>query len=140
MVPRQLPPILCPRCCGPILAGQMVPPLFAAKLTKWAEHPVLSKPIRIRGIVTKDGSPGRSDLSIGDQLRERAAMGGERERAQLEEYEKLLAQAVVEAAISLLKKEAEEQALGEPTASANDTSERDRSEEPFRSVFRCRQW
>ena len=45
---------------------------------------ILSNPITIRGIIPADGSPGRCDLSVGDQLRQRAGMGGERERVQLE--------------------------------------------------------
>ena len=55
-------------------------PLFAAKLARWSEHPVLSKPPMIRGIIPTDGSPGRADMSVGNKLRQRGAMGGERER------------------------------------------------------------
>ena len=97
---------MCPRCGGPILPGQIVPPLFAAKLTTWAEHPVLSKPVTINGIVPADGSPGHHDLTVEDQLRQRAAMGGERERAQLEAFEKLLVRAVAEALVNQLRQEA----------------------------------
>jgi len=53
-----------------------VGPLFSAKLVRWSEHPVLSKPPVIRGIISADGSPGRVDMSLGDQLRQRAAIGG----------------------------------------------------------------
>jgi hypothetical protein len=53
--------------------------------------PVLSKPLVLRGIIPSDGSPGRSDLSLGDQLRQRAAMGGERERAELAAFEAVMA-------------------------------------------------
>src|SRR5690349_15725701 len=77
---RGLPPIVCPRCNGPIVPDQQVAALFSAKLVRWSEHPVLSKPPMIRGIIPTDGSPGRVDMSVGDQLRQRAAMGGERER------------------------------------------------------------
>jgi hypothetical protein len=41
---------------------------------------VIKAPV-IRGVIPVDGSPGRSDLSLGDQLGQRAAMEGERERA-----------------------------------------------------------
>ena len=80
-VSRGLPPIVCSRCNGPIVPGQQVAPLFSTKPVRWSEHPVLSKPPMIRGIIPTDGSPGRVDMSVGDQLRQRAAMGGERERA-----------------------------------------------------------
>jgi hypothetical protein len=48
---------------------------------------VLSKPPVIRGIIPTDGLPARVDMSVGDQLRQRAAMGGERERAELASFE-----------------------------------------------------
>jgi len=51
---------------------------------------VLSKPPMIRGIIPTDGSPGRVDMSVGDQLRQRAAMGGERERAELAAFDPML--------------------------------------------------
>jgi hypothetical protein len=38
----------------------------------------------LRGVVPTDGSPGRSDLSLGEQLKQRAAMGGEKERGELD--------------------------------------------------------
>ena len=75
-----------------MIRGQHVSPLFSAKLVRWSEHPVLSKPPVIRGIIPTDGSPGRVDISLGDQLRQRAAMGGERERAELAAFENLLMQ------------------------------------------------
>jgi hypothetical protein len=70
--------------------------------------------VTIRGIIPANGSPGRSDLSMGDQLRQRAAMGGARERAQLEEFEKILATAIAEALVSQLRKEAAEQRADVP--------------------------
>jgi hypothetical protein len=79
---------VCSRCAGPIVQGQHVAPLFSAKLVRWSEHPVLSKPPVIRGIIPTDGSPARADMSIGDQLRQRAAMGGETERAELAAFER----------------------------------------------------
>ena len=88
--PSSLPPIVCEHCGGPVIRGQHVGPLFSAKLVRWSEHPVLSKPPVIRGIVLIDGSPGPVDMSLGDQLRQRAAMGGGRERAELVAFEALL--------------------------------------------------
>lgn len=105
--PRGLPPIVCPRCNGPIVPGQQVAPLFSAKLVRWSEHPVLSKPPTIRGIIPTDGSPGRVDMSVGDQLRQRAAMGGERERAALAAFEALLSKCIADALVAQLRKEAD---------------------------------
>lgn len=61
---------------------------------------MLSKPPVIRGIISGDGSPGRSDMSLGDQLRQRAAMGGERERAELAAFEALLAKCIADALLA----------------------------------------
>ena len=105
--PSSLPPILCPRCSGPILPGQDVAPLFSSKLVRWSEHPVLSKPPVIRGIIPADGSPARVDMSVGDQLRQRAAMGGERERAELVAFEALWSKCIADALVAKLRKEAE---------------------------------
>lgn len=105
--PRSLPPIVCSRCNGPIVPGQHVAPLFAAKLVRWSEHPVLSKPPMIRGIIPTDGSPGRVDMSVGNQLRQRAAMGGERERAALAAFEALLSKCIADALVAQLRKEAD---------------------------------
>ena len=38
-------------------------PLFSARLSTWSAHPVLSKPLMLRGVIPTDGSPGRNDLS-----------------------------------------------------------------------------
>ena len=103
--PSSLPPIMCSRCNGPIVPGQHVAPLFAAKLVRWSEHPVLSKPPIIRGIIPTDGSPGRVDMSVGDHLRQRAAMGGERERAELAAFEALLSKCIADALVAQLRKE-----------------------------------
>lgn len=105
--PRSLPPIVCSRCNGPMVPGQHVAPLFAAKLVRWSEHPVLSKPPMIRGIIPTDGSPGRADMSVGDQLRQRAAMGGERERAAFAAFEALLSKCIADALVAELRKEAD---------------------------------
>ena len=105
--PRGLPPTVCSRCSGPIVRGQHVGPLFSAKLVRWSEHPVLSKPPVIRGVIPTDGSPSRVDMSVGDQLRQRAAMGGERERAELATFEALLSKCIADALVAKLRKEAE---------------------------------
>ena len=105
--PSSLPPIVCSRCAGPIVRGQHVAPLFSAKLVRWSEHPVLSKPPVIRGIIPTDGSPARVDMSVGDQLRQRAAMGGERERAELAAFEALLSKCIADALVAQVRKEAE---------------------------------
>lgn len=105
--PISLPPIVCTRCSGPIVAGQIVSPLFSVDLVRWSEHPVLSKPIVIRGIISADGSPSRADMSLGDQLRQRAAMGGEKERAELAAFEALLAECIANALVAELRKEAD---------------------------------
>lgn len=106
-VPSGLPPIVCGRCGGPIVHGQHVGPLFSANLVRWSEHPVLSKPPVIRGIISTDGSPGRVDMSVGDRLRQRAAMGGEKERAELAAFEALLSKCIADALVAQMRKEAE---------------------------------
>jgi hypothetical protein len=103
---NSFPPIICSRCGGPIVAGQLIGPLFSPKLVIWAAHPVLSKPPMLRGIISVNGSPGRRDLSLGDQLRQRAAMGGEKERAELAAFEALLAKSIADAMVAQLREEA----------------------------------
>ena len=120
--PNILPPIVCSRCNGPIVAGQHVAPLFAAKLVRWSEHPVLSKPPMIRGIIPTDGSPARVDMSVGDQLRQRAAMGGERERAELAAFESLLSKCIADALVAQLRKEAAAHGVDVLTWLARDKS------------------
>jgi hypothetical protein len=102
--PSEMPLIVCSRCGGPVVRGQHVAPLFSAKLVRWSEHPVLSKPLVIHGIISADGSPGRLDMSLGDRLRQRAAKGGEKERAA---FEALLAQWIANALVAELQKETE---------------------------------
>ena len=120
--PSALPPIVCSRCNGPIVPGQHVAPLFAAKLVRWSEHPVLSKPPTIRGIIATDGSPGRMDMSVGDQLRQRAAMGGVRERAELAAFEALLSKCIADALLAQLRKEADAHGVDVLTWLARDKS------------------
>src|SRR6185295_1134512 len=79
---------------------------FSAKLVRWSEHPVLSKPPVIRGIIPTDGSPARVDMSVGDQLRQRAAMGGDRERAKLAAFEALLSKCIADTLVAEVRKEA----------------------------------
>ena len=105
--PANLPPIVCARCGSPLVRGQHVAPVFAARLVRWSEHPVLSKAPVIRGLVPSDGSPGRSDLSLAEQLRQRAAMGGERERAELAAFEKLMARWIADALVAHVREEAD---------------------------------
>jgi hypothetical protein len=45
-------------------------------------------------------------MSVRDQLRQRAAMGGERERAELAAFEALLSKCIAEALVAQLRKEA----------------------------------
>ena len=49
----------------------------------------------------------RVDMSVGDQLRQRAAMGGERERAELAAFEALLSKCIADALVAQVRKEAE---------------------------------
>jgi hypothetical protein len=135
--PSSLPTIVCKRCGGPVMLGQHVAPLFSAKLVRWSEHPVLSKPPVIRGIISTDGSPGRVDMSLGDQLRQRAAMGGERERAELSAFESLLSKCLADALVSKLRKEAE---VAEPSIKdlAMSTKEIDAALEHWSGYIRAK--
>jgi hypothetical protein len=118
--------VICPRCGGPIVDGQRVAPLFSAKLVTWSEHPVLSKPLVLRGVVDADGAPGRSDLSLGEQLRQRAAMGGERERAELAGFERLIAEWIANALVAQIRAEAAAHGVDAWTWLARET----KSDEP----------
>lgn len=60
----------------------------------------------LRGVVPTDGSPGRNDLSVGEQLRQRAAMGGERERAELAAFESVISKSIADALVAQLRAEA----------------------------------
>ncbi len=120
--PSSLPPIVCSRCAGPIVRGQHIAPLFSAKLVRWSDHPVLSKPPVIRGIIPTDGSPSRVDMSLGDQLRQRAAMGGERERSELAAFEALLSKWIADALVAEVRKEAEAHGVDVVTWLMRDTS------------------
>jgi len=103
-----LPPLICKRCQQPLIRGQHVGPLFKGVHYDGPQpHPVLSKPVTIRGFIGAGGS--RVDLSIGEQLRQRAAMGGERERAELAAFEKIFADALAAALVADIQREREEQ-------------------------------
>ena len=47
-----------------------------------------------------------ADLSLGEQLRQRAAMGGEKERAELAAFESLMTKAIADALVAELREEA----------------------------------
>jgi hypothetical protein len=113
---------VCPHCGGPILQGQNIGPLFSAKIVTWSAHPVLSKPVMLRGVIRADGSPGRGDLSVGDQLRQRAAMGGEKERAELAGFEALIAKWIADALVARLRDEATAHGIDVRTWLARATS------------------
>lgn len=111
-----MPHILCSRCHGPILDGQRVQPLFSARVVRLPEHPVLSRPLTIQGSIPAHGQPGQVDISVGDQLRQRAAMGGEKERRELAAFEELLSKCIADAVVAELHKEAEAAAQLGPAA------------------------
>jgi hypothetical protein len=58
-------------------------------------------------LVADSKSVTRLDMSVCDQLRQRAAMGGERERAQLAAFEALLSKCIADALVAEVRKEAE---------------------------------
>jgi hypothetical protein len=88
------------------MPGQSILPLLPSSNLKWSEHPVLSKPLVIRGIISTDGV-SRTDMSVAQQLRQRAAMGGEKERAELAAFNALLTECIANALVAELRKEAE---------------------------------
>jgi hypothetical protein len=59
-------------------------------------------------------------MSLGDQLRQRAAMGGERERAELAAFEALLSKCIADALVAELRKEAEARGVDALTWLARD--------------------
>ena len=63
--------------------------------------------LTIQGIIPADVQSARVDMSVGDQLRRRAAMGGEKERAELAAFEALLSSCIADAVVTELQKEAE---------------------------------
>jgi hypothetical protein len=65
---------------------------------------------------------GRTDLSLGEQLRQRAAMGGQRERAELVAFEALLARVIAAALVAQLRREAEAHGVDVWTWLARDAS------------------
>jgi hypothetical protein len=60
----------------------------------------------IRGMISADGGPSRGDLSVHEQLQQRAAMGGEKERAELNAFEELFAKTIADALVAQLREEA----------------------------------
>jgi hypothetical protein len=61
----------------------------------------------IRRIIPTDGSPARADMSVGDQLRQRAAISGERERADLAAFEALLSKCIADVLVAKSRKAAD---------------------------------
>jgi hypothetical protein len=119
---NSLPPIVCTRCGGPLVPGQNVGPLFSVKVCPWSAHAVLSKPVMLRGVVPTDGLRGRRDLSLGEQLRQRAAMGGEKERAELAAFEALIGKWIADALVAQLREEAAAHGVNVWTWLARETS------------------
>lgn len=115
--------ITCARCGDPIVRGQRIAPVVPAKDLIWSEHPVLSKPVVLRGLIPTDGSPGRTDLSLGEQLRQRAAMGGEKERVELAAFETLLARTIADALVAQLRTEAAAHGVDLWTSLARETKD-----------------
>ena len=62
---NSLPPFVCTRCGGSLVPGQNVGPLFSVKVCTWSAHPVLSKPVMLRGVVPTDGC-GEAVISLGE--------------------------------------------------------------------------
>lgn len=119
------PPLLCPRCGGPIVEGQNSGPLFSARLITWEEHPVLSKPPMICGFVSADGHGSRHDLTLHEQLIQRASIGGPRERAALAHFEEMFVETLVSAVVSELEKEAAEHGVDVRAWFANQPTKND---------------
>ena len=67
---------------------------------------MLCKPLTIQGIIPADGQFVQVDMTVGDELRQRAAMGGEKERAELAAFEELLSKCIADAVVAELHKEA----------------------------------
>lgn len=91
-------------------------------LVRWSEHPVLSTPPVLRGSIPTDGSPSRVDMSLGDQLRQRAAVGGDREPAALTEFEALPSKCIADALVAKVRTEAEAHGVDVPTWLARGSS------------------
>jgi hypothetical protein len=62
------------------------------------------------------------DMSVGDQLRQRAAMGGERERAELAAFEALVSKCIAEALVAEVRRQAEAHGLDVLTWLTRDKS------------------
>jgi hypothetical protein len=65
---------------------------------------VLSKPLILRGFVATNGE-SRHDLTLHDQLQQRAAMGGPRERQELAAFETIIAEALASALVANILRE-----------------------------------
>jgi hypothetical protein len=62
-------------------------------------------------------------MSLGDQLRQRAAVGGEKERAELAAFEDLLSKCIADALVAQLRKEAEAHGVDVLTWLSRDKSQ-----------------
>ena len=69
------------------------------------DHPVLAKPLMLRGVVPLAGSLGCSDLRWASS-ETRAAMGGEKERAEPVVCEAPLGRSIADALVAQLREEA----------------------------------
>jgi hypothetical protein len=103
---RGLPPIVYPRCNGPIVPGQQVAPLFAAKLVRWSEPGAVQAPDDSRNY------PDRWFAWASGHVRWRSieaasCNGSERERAELAAFEALLSKCIADALVAQLRKEAD---------------------------------
>ena len=100
-----LPPITCPRCGGVLVPGQNIGALF--KFTHYdvpRPHPVLSNLITLRGTISTTTGESRTDLSVHEQLQQRAAMGGPQERQALVAFEEVFVNALASALVAQLRK------------------------------------
>jgi len=66
-------------------------------------HPVLSKPITLRGIIATTGE-SRTDLTLHEQLQQRAAMGGPPERRALAAFRTILTEALASVLVAEIRK------------------------------------
>jgi hypothetical protein len=94
----------CPVCGGALVPGQNLAPLF--RFTRYdipRPHPVLSKPITLRGIIATTGE-SRTDLTLHEQLQQRAAMGGPPERHALAAFRTIFTEALASALVAEIRK------------------------------------
>lgn len=118
---RTWPAVICPLCQTPIASGQRLQPVFQrVRLDGARPHPVLSQPLVVHS-VSGPGGVVRQDLSMHDQLVQRATMGGARERQQLDAFNqafstviRMLARRAATAFLSDLERQNRRQGGGAP--------------------------